>query len=329
MRNAERLPAGSFCKSVKKELTMIAVIGCAKETVNVKMSMPMDEGERALMGIEEPKTEADIKDDEIAVKDSGCGVNIAKQLAALGYETEFISVVGDDTLGAAVKAGLDDAGVKRGGVDAMPGSTAVDVHFLNVLGEIVMFNKNLEAVKKITPDFVRSKADILDRADYIVVDGSIPQETIEYIAGEYGPRDNVKIFFDPASVSGGYKAADVLEHFHCVLPGRMEAEAMTGKTVLSEEQIREAGLFFEEAGVDRCVITIKGGGMYYREGESEGILRPEKLFPFGSTSGAGDVVSAAVIAGTIEGKDMETVAKEAMAKAAAFLSELGLKAVED
>ena len=105
MRNAERLPAGSFGKSVKKELTMIAVIGCAKETVNVKMSMPMDEGERALMGIEEPKTEADIKDDEIAVKDSGCGVNIAKQLAALGYETEFISVVGDDTLGAAVKTG--------------------------------------------------------------------------------------------------------------------------------------------------------------------------------------------------------------------------------
>lgn len=323
------MAGAGFDKTIKRSLVMIAVIGCAKETVNVKMNVPMDEGERALMGIEEPKTEADIKDDEIFVKDSGCGVNIAKQLAALGYETEFISVVGDDTLGAAVKAGLDEAGVKRGGVDTMPGSTAVDVHFLNVLGEIVMFNKNLEAVKKITPEFVRSKSDILDRAEYIVVDGSIPQETIEYIAGEYGPRDDVRIFFDPASVSGGYKAADILEHFHCVLPGRMEAEAMTGMTVLSEEQLREAGRFFEQAGIDKCVITIKGGGLYYREGESEGILRPEKLFPFGSTSGAGDVVSAAVIAGTIEGKDMETIAGEAMAEAAVFLSELGLKVVEN
>ena len=308
---------------------MIAVIGCAKETVKVKMNMPADEGERALMGIEEPKTEADIEDDEIIVKDSGCGVNIALNLAALGYDTEFISVIGDDTLGKAVRAGLDDAGVGNSGVDALHGNTAVDVHFLNVLGEIVMFKKNLEAVKKITPEFVRSKAPILDKADYIVVDGGIPQETIEFIAEEYGPRESIKLFYDPASVSGGYKAADVLKHFHCVLPGRMEAEAMTGKTVLSEEQLSDAGAFFENSGVDKSVITIKGGGLYYREGGSEGILRPEKRYPFGSTSGAGDVVSAAVIAGTIDGKDMETIAREAMAGAAEFLSKLGLRSVED
>ena len=73
-------------------------------------------------------------------------------------------------------------------------------------------------------------------------------------------------------------------------------------------------------GVDRAVITIKGGGMYYREGDSEGVLRPERVISFASTSGAGDVVSAAVVAGSLEGKTMEETAGDAMEKAALFLN---------
>ena len=45
--------------------------------------------------------------------------------------------------------------------------------------------------------------------------------------------------------------------------------------------------------------------MYYKEGEKEGILRPERMLSFGNTAGAGDVVSAAVVAGTVDGKDIE------------------------
>lgn len=191
-----------------------------------------------------------------------------------------------------------------------------------------MAKKNRHVIKNITPEFIRDRAKILEKAEAIVVDGTIPGETIDYVLKTYGGRSGVKLFFDPASSRGGRKVKDSLEGFYCVMPGRMEAESMSGKTVLSEEQLSEAGAFFGKSGVERIVITIKGGGLYYREGDREGILRPERLITLGSTSGAGDVVSAAVVAGAVDGKTIEEIAADAMEKAALYLADVGVKAVE-
>jgi fructose-1-phosphate kinase PfkB-like protein len=53
--------------------------------------------------------------------------------------------------------------------------------------------------------------------------------------------------------------ADSAMKAHCVLPGRMEAEAMSGLQVLGMDQLMAAGQAFEERGVDRVIITLKGG----------------------------------------------------------------------
>ena len=95
---------------------------------------------------------------------------------------------------------------------------------------------------------------------------------------------------------------------------------MARRTVLSADQLMEAGSYFEEQGVKRTIITIKGGGLYYKEGIAEGILAPERVLSFSMTSGAGDVVSAAVVAADLEGKSIEETGKFAMEKAAEFLA---------
>ncbi|MBQ3185065.1 MAG: hypothetical protein IJB54_03710, partial [Firmicutes bacterium] len=64
---------------------------------------------------------------------------------------------------------------------------------------------------------------------------------------------------------------------------------------------------------------IKGGGLYYKDGINEGIIAPERVLSFASTSCAGDVVSAAVVAADLEGKSIEEIGKFAMQKAAEFL----------
>lgn len=321
---------------------MIAVIGCVKETVSVKL-LPPKEDERQREGFggygypgpygmappqEMPQEEPEEEDDEITVKGSGCGYNIAVNLAAWGYDTEFISAIGNDTMGSAARAGLDKAGVGQEGLAVFEDSTAVDVELVNIFGDVSMAKKNRHVIKNITPEFIRDRAKILEKAEAIVVDGTIPGETIDYVLKTYGGRSGVKLFFDPASSRGGRKVKDSLEGFYCVMPGRMEAESMSGKTVLSEEQLSEAGAFFGKSGVERSVITIKGGGLYYREGDREGILRPERLITLGSTSGAGDVVSAAVVAGAVDGKTIEEIAADAMEKAALYLADVGVKAVE-
>ncbi len=300
---------------------MIAVVGSAKEIVKIVMKDPVEGDGETAGGFVDPASIEPREDDSVTVESSGCGANIALNLAALGYETEFISAVGDDSMGAALKERLNRGGVKTGGVRTFPGMTAVNVDFVNILGDLQFTRRNSSVIKNITPEFLEEEKDILQRADVIVIDGTLPKETIAYMAEKYGNREDVKLFYDPALMHGGYKAREMLGSFYCVMPGRLEAEAMTKKTVLSEDQLMEAGAFFHDKGISKSVITIKGGGLYYKEGLKEGILRPERVLSFGSTSGAGDIVSAAVVAGTVEGKSIEEIAKEAMAMAAEFLSE--------
>lgn len=46
------------------------------------------------------------------------------------------------------------------------------------------------------------------------------------------------------------------------------------------------------------------------------------MITFGSTSGAGDIVSAAVAAGTVDGESIDKIAGRAMDKAAEFLADV-------
>lgn len=311
---------------------MIAVIGCVKETVSIIMRPSREEPDQGFGGAMQPlqpQEEKERDDDKIIVRDSGCGYNIAANLALWGYDVEMISAVGDDTLGTAAIAGLDKAGVGREGVAVLAGDTAIDIEYVNILGDVEMSAKNRRMLKNITPDFLKERAGLLDGAEAIVVDGSLPQETIDYISATYGPRDEVKLFFDPADRFGGARGKGALSGFHCVMPGRREAEAMSGRQVMSEEEMSRAGEFFMNEGVERAVITIKGGGLYYREGTSEGILRPERVISFANTSGAGDVISAAMVAGALEGKSMEETVKDAMEKAALFLGNVEDKHIYD
>lgn len=260
--------------------------------------------------------------DDIMVENRGCGFNIAKHLAADGHDVSYISIVGSDPLGLAVIEELKLCGINTARVRKVQGTTPIQVEMVNILGDIEGFKCNDSLLSKFAPSVIDDAADILDKADIIVMDGSLPEETITRVAELYGNKENVKIFFDPGTRHGGGKVADVLDKMYCVMPGRMEAEAMTGKTILGQDQLMEAGAYLEEKGVDRIIITMKGGGIYYKAGFNEGILRPERVLSFATTTGAGDIVSAAVVAAEAEGRQIDDVAALALNKAAEFLADL-------
>ncbi len=117
---------------------------------------------------------------------------------------------------------------------------------------------------------------MLDRADAIMLDGSLPKETIEYIADKY---DGVKLFFDPASVEGGKKIADseILGNFFSIMPGRSEAEAMFKGPILGPDQLEAASSMFA-SGVEKIVIKMKSGGIYYRDEKKKPVLFIRSVF---------------------------------------------------
>lgn len=274
-----------------------------------------------------PMTEG--RRDNIVVSNSGCAYRVARHLACMGEEVAFVSVVGRDPLGLAaiaelVSVGEDSEDVKAIDVSAVkyvPGQTSVQVQIRNFMGDVEFVRANENMMDMLTPQVVEEAAHILDRAEAIMLDGSLPKETIEYVVNRY---DGVRLFYDPASVEGGSKVTDreVLGKFFCIMPGRAEAEAMFRGTILEPEQLETASRSFGAAGIEKTFITMKSGGIYYRDAKESGIVSPERILSYADTAGAGDLVSAAIIYGTMNGKSLADVADLANKVAAEFLAEL-------
>ncbi|MBQ6370836.1 MAG: hypothetical protein IJJ21_04575, partial [Firmicutes bacterium] len=73
--------------------------------------------------------------------------------------------------------------------------------------------------------------------------------------------------------------------------------------------------------VQQIIITMKGGGLYYKEGMNEEILRPDRVLRFSETVGAGDVVTAELLGSYADGKSIGEAARDAMAAAAEYLAD--------
>ncbi len=258
---------------------------------------------------------------DIRVTTSGCAFNVARLLASEhGEDVCFVSVIGDDAFGLTARCELEQAGVDVSGMKTVSGSTPVSVEMHNIIGDLQFQRESSVIMDELTPEVIDMSAEILDAADILFVDGTVPEGTLDYISEKYSGKS--RIFFDPGSIAGGVRFADSAMKAHCVLPGRMEAEAMSGLQVLGMDQLMAAGQAFEERGVERVIITLKGGGLYYKEGTCSGIIKPERKLTFAETRGAGDVLSAAVVAASAGGEEsLEAAAGAGISAAAEFLKD--------
>ena len=265
---------------------------------------------------------------DIRVKNSGCAFRVAKHLAEdHGADVTFISVVGDDAFGLAAKCELEQAGVDISGIRTARAATPVSVEIHNIIGELQFLRENTAAMDLLTPELLEECSEALEQANAIFVDGTVPAATLDFISEKYAGKS--RIYFDPGSIDGGVRFAESSMKAYCVLPGRMEAEAMSGQQVLGMDQLMSAGQAFEDRGVEKVIITLKGGGLDYKEGLSSGMLKPDRKLTFAETRGAGDVLTAAVVAavedsvpdGAVHGS-LEEAAAAGMEAAAEFLKDV-------
>lgn len=286
-------------------------------------------GQQGFMGL----SEFDGTNDDITVKSCGCAFNVARHLADMGREVRLISAVGTDPLGLAALEEMKSHGIDTTHVARIDGQTPVIFEIRNFAGEVEFARANEALIDEIKPDLIAEAFDTgsdgAATVEAIVMDGSIPAETMRYITDKFG--DDVKIFFDPASRTGGEKisaTADeglcIMQKLYCVMPGRVEAEKMAEMIILGPDKLQAAADLFGSSGVERTFITIKAGGVYYKDAGSQSgsAIRPERTLSFADTTGAGDLVSAVIVDETLKGSDMDTTAKAAMDAAADYLSEL-------
>lgn len=244
---------------------------------------------------------------------TGTAVSAAKQLCSKDEDVVIVSAVGDDFIGKATKIDMNDKGMNTDFLKVVEGkATAAEIETLNIIGDLDYLISGVEVNKYIDVELLEAALDTINGCDLAVVDASLTEEALKFIA------DNVTVpkFLDPGNEEDALKVKDIIGKFDIIKPNRAEASVLFGNDIFSEDELKAAAAMFAEKGVKRIFITVSGGGVYYKDAESEGVIRPEKVEAFVRKEGAGDAFSAAIADGTVKGMSVEEIAAYGMEEAA-------------
>jgi pseudouridine kinase len=248
----------------------------------------------------------------ISMSYGGVGRNITENLARMGTSVNFVSVAGDDFAGKGAVRELEDLGVNIKNVRLLPEeNTAVYMSILNIIGDMELALCNMDILERISVDFIEATYSSIKDSRIIGIDTNLSEETLDYVTAKL---KDIPIFLDPVSVTKAERARNIVGRFHTIKPNRMEAEILSGMTIMSAEELEKAGQWFMEQGVKRVFITLGPGGVYYQDEKDSGVIRPEHVNIISAT-GAGDAFSAAIMYSHLKGFDIRKTAEVGMAAA--------------
>lgn len=236
--------------------------------------------------------------------------NIAENMAKIGTNTKFISILGDDDKGKgliehAANHGFDmqDSMIVKGG------STPTYIAILDETGEMVSAVVDIAVIHELTTEFVDSKAHLICDAAYMIFDAD-NAPIVEHVVKTY--EGKTKFILDPVSASKASTVKHLLPYFHTIKPNRHEAEVLCGFAIKSEADVREAGNYFLNLGVKNIFISLDSEGIYYNNGIEEGMIRVNEVNVVNVT-GAGDSFVAGIGRSYMHELSMQDTVKYAMA----------------
>ena len=243
----------------------------------------------------------------------GVGRNIAENAARLGGDVAMVSVIGDDQMGKAAKMELEDLGVDTSCIRTLQGrNSAMYLSILDDRKDMELALCDMDIIEAITPAFLEEHRDFIAESGIIALDGNLSEELlcccVEMFRG-------IPVFFDPVSSTKAVKARNCLGGFDSIKPNIIEAEILTGITIDGDEDVRRAADRLLEKGVKRVFITLNRDGVYYRDSESEGFIRPADNLKIVSATGAGDSFSATILLCSVQQRKTEEIARMGMAAA--------------
>ncbi|MBR3707107.1 MAG: carbohydrate kinase family protein [Firmicutes bacterium] len=241
----------------------------------------------------------------------GVGRNITENIARLGGNVAMLSVIGDDQMGLAAKAELESLGVDTSCIQVLEGeNTAMYLSILDDRKDMELALCDMDIIEAITPEVLKSHEEFLRSSKMVALDGNLSESLMEFTTDMLA---GVPLFYDPVSAAKAVKAKRFIGRFHSVKPNIMEAEILTGMTISDEEDVRKAGQWFIDQGVKRVFITLNKDGVYYRDENGEGFIRPAEGLKVVSATGAGDSFSATIMLGFVQGRTAEETARMGMA----------------
>lgn len=246
----------------------------------------------------------------------GVGRNIAHALTKLGVKTYLITAVGDDYVGNHIMKRCEEAGIDMSHSLVLPDEPSSMYLFINdAEGDMSVAISHMEIVNNITPDYIDSKAELINGASAVVMDCNLSQETLLHVIGTC----EAPVYVDTVSTSHAKKIKGHLKGIDTLKPNRIEAGLLTDMTIETAGDMKAAAKELINQGVRRVFISAGEGGVAAAD-ESACYLVGGFSTKVVSTTGAGDSAAAAVVWASLNSEDRSLTWAATAANAAAAIA---------
>jgi pseudouridine kinase len=235
----------------------------------------------------------------------GVGRNIAENISLLGLSVTFFGVVGDDDSGRLIIRESSEAGIDMSMVKiSKEEKTSVYLCILDEHKDMDVAVCQMGITDLIDEDYIERYYEKTKKAELIVLDGNLKALQLQYILNRY---QDTKVLYDPVSTSKAMNALECLGQFYCIKPNRIEAEALSGMSLLTREDFYNACQFFHDKGVELVFITCGSEGVYFSNGRDFDLLKVETI-EIENVTGAGDAFAAGLAYGIVMSFDIRKMA---------------------
>ena len=236
--------------------------------------------------------------------------NIAENLARVNVNTEFISILGGDEQGRNILANSMKIGYNMGNSLILEEEcTPTYMAVLNENGEMESAIVDMECLNKMDSSFIDSKANIIENAEYVILDADNPK-LLEYILTKF--EGKTKFILDPVSATKAKEVKHLIKYFHTIKPNRLETELLCGFKIDSDKDLVKAADYFRSLGVENVFISLDADGIYYKNSSEEGKLKTTCV-DVRNVTGAGDSFVAGVGYGYMNKLSIKDTVKYAIA----------------
>lgn len=247
----------------------------------------------------------------VKISYGGVGRNIAENALRLGASVAMVSAIGGDELGRGAKEQLRELGADVSMIREIKDTgSAIYLAILNDERDMELGVSDMDIIENITPEYLKENSEKFSGVKAVAVDGNLKEQQLAEILEMLSDK---KIFFDPVSANKAVRAKKHIGDFHSIKPNLIEAEVLSGIKIENEEDLRRAGGWFIEQGVKNVFITLNKDGVYYKNKQKEGFIRPAECIKIESATGAGDAFSSVVLIGMVDEKEIDEIAKLGMA----------------
>lgn len=244
---------------------------------------------------------------EIRMSFGGVGRNIAHNMCLLGMRVRMLTALGGDAWAEGLDRSCREIGIGLDRALRVPGGrTSTYLCISGPDGDMELGLADTDIASLITPEVIEKNLDLLQGAELVVFDGNLREDTIDCLTERCG----VPLFADPVSVTKARKLKPFLSRIHTLKPNALEAAELTGAK--NPEAAAEELVY---AGVKRVFVSDGKRGLIAAHGLD--LLRvPCCEAKLVNATGGGDAVMAALCKSFLDGRDIISSARYALAAGA-------------